>query len=186
MKRFAIILLIGTAVCSFIGGRIFFSQGGDRAQGDMEAGAFFALIGFLIFAMIAAAKLDVIDLRAYRFLWVVCCILYPLSIYAGYSTGANSTQSAAESNPETKALLLRNFEMENGRAPTELEMDNYSKAMIALSGASGSPSGSSEATGVYRQFFWGPAVISIYFYGLLVRKRRKGQIISLSSTNQDQ
>ena len=172
MKRFATVLLIGTAISCFVGGRTYYAQSGDRAIGTPEFGAFVAFIGFLISCVIASISLKALNTGQYRLLWIACCILYPLAVYVGFSSAASATQNVALIDPNTRALLIKNFELDNDREPSEQELTDYEKMIMAQSGADGSP----EKLGVLRQVFWGPIFVSTYFYGLMVIKKRKQQV----------
>lgn len=167
MKRFATILMTGTAVSCFLGGRTYFAQSGDRSIGGPEFGAFISFIGFLISCVIASFSLKTMNPGRYRLLWISCCILYPLAIYVGFSSAASATQNAASIDPHTRALLIKNFELDNDRKPSEQELTDYGRMIMAQSGADGSP----EKQGVLRQVFWGPVIVSIYFYSLMVNSK---------------
>jgi hypothetical protein len=172
MKRFVMVLLIGTAISCFVGGRVYFGQSGNRVIGDPEFGAFIAFIGFLITCVVASISLKVINPGQYRLLWIACCVLYPLAIYVGFSSAASATQNAATIDPNTRALLIKNYELDNDREPNQQELADYAKMIMAQSGMNGS----AEMQGVLRQVFWGPVFVSIYFYGLMVIKKRKQQV----------
>ncbi|MGI4791025.1 MAG: hypothetical protein ACRYFS_19540 [Janthinobacterium lividum] len=127
----------------------------------------------MISCAVASISLKVLNPKQYRLLWIACCVLYPSTIYLGFFSTISMAQSAASADPTTQALLVRNFELDTGREPTQQELADYQKAMMSQAGVD-SPA---QTHRVLPQFFWGPIFVSIYFYGLMIAKKRKGQIL---------